>query len=41
MTCWTRLQAIVAREQRAYVGDHIAFASVLALVGYLIATFAY
>jgi len=37
---WCRLQAITVREQRGYVTDHVALALVVALVGYLITTFA-
>jgi hypothetical protein len=37
---WCRLQAITLREQRGYFTDHVALILVVALVGYLITTFA-
>lgn len=37
---WCRLQAIAIREQRGYLTDHVALGVVIALVGYLVSTFA-
>lgn len=36
MTC-NRLTAILVREQRAYIADHIAFGVVLTILGSVIA----
>lgn len=40
MAC-TRLQMIAERETRAYVGDHIAFVMVLALIASVLTAMLY